>query len=302
MATAGNRVWHDINENGIQENGEPNVNGVMVEAFDASTAQKVGETITDINGHYEIEYLEKKPYYLRFTPPSGFGFTLANAIDEAIDSDVDHSYGPNTTNAFTMVPGETNPNIDAGLRSGVLPVEWLSIDAIPHQKHINLLWSTASEINSSYFEIERSSNANEWNKIGEIPAAEYSLEVSKYLFKDYEVERGKIYYYRIKQIDQDGRYSYSAVVDGKLENIWDFYVRPNPAYEVVHMTIDIPNVNDVEVKIFASDGKMVKSFTLTSSGKGINEHIIIDDLPVGAYVAHINSIGYRESMRFIILK
>ncbi|MGB4960612.1 MAG: SdrD B-like domain-containing protein, partial [Saprospiraceae bacterium] len=100
MATAGNLVWSDSNLNGIQEANEPTVSGVKVEAIDLTTGAVVSTTSTDANGTYHLEYLEKQQYFMRFSPPSGYGATVPRATVDELDSDVDHSHGPNTTRAF----------------------------------------------------------------------------------------------------------------------------------------------------------------------------------------------------------
>jgi len=77
MAMVGNRVWIDENDNNIQDSNEANAPGVLVEAFTAD-GTKVGESVTNELGIYNIDYLEKRDYYLRFNPPSGYGFATAD--------------------------------------------------------------------------------------------------------------------------------------------------------------------------------------------------------------------------------
>ncbi|MBL0100669.1 MAG: hypothetical protein IPP49_12045 [Saprospiraceae bacterium] len=126
QAIAGNLVWRDDNQNGVQETSEARMEGVKVEAVEVSTGAVKATATTDIDGTYTLDYLEKQQYYLKFTPPTGYSATVARATSDDKDSDVDHSFGPNTTRAFDMQPASINENIDMGLAFGALPVDWLS--------------------------------------------------------------------------------------------------------------------------------------------------------------------------------
>jgi len=129
MAVAGNLVWRDDNLNGIQDVGEAKVQGVVVEAIELGTGNVVSTAITDSDGIYTLDYLEKQIYYLKFTPPAEYTATIPGAASDNLDSDVDHSFGINTTRAFSMEPSSENYNIDMGVAFGILPVEWLNIQA-----------------------------------------------------------------------------------------------------------------------------------------------------------------------------
>ena len=111
-ATLGDFVWHDLNENGIQDEGEPGIAGVMVELF-ASTGQLIGSVQTDENGFYRFTDLRQRLYYLQFTLLAGYKFTLQNAgEDSAIDSDVDAT---GTTPLISLAHGATFLGVDAGM-------------------------------------------------------------------------------------------------------------------------------------------------------------------------------------------
>ena len=94
-----------------------------------------------------------------------------------------------------------------------LPVSWLSVNAqllTPQKIAIN--WETAHEENNSYFEIERSQN-KQFTKIGRLNAIGNSHTISRYSYLDEALSEGSNdYYYRIKQVDLDGKFSYSSVV------------------------------------------------------------------------------------------
>ncbi|HLO55671.1 MAG TPA: SdrD B-like domain-containing protein, partial [Saprospiraceae bacterium] len=115
MAVAGNLVWRDDNQDGVQNANEPKVSGVVVQAFNAQTNTKVAEATTDEEGKYTLDYLERGDIYVKFQVPAGYSATAARAAADNVDSDVDHSYGPNTTRMFAMSSGLVNENIDLGI-------------------------------------------------------------------------------------------------------------------------------------------------------------------------------------------
>jgi hypothetical protein len=125
--SVGNLVWNDLNNNGVQDVGEPGISGAVVELFQTGdttigNADDVsrGLTATDQSGHYLLDGLiEGVNYYLVFRPPVGFGFTVQDVGDnDLVDSDT------NTTgysSCFTFSPGINRTDLDAGL-SGTIPV------------------------------------------------------------------------------------------------------------------------------------------------------------------------------------
>jgi hypothetical protein len=78
------------------------------------------------------------------------------------------------------------------------------------EKVIEIKWTTGSEINNDYFEIEKSNNINDWQVIDKIWGAGWSSQLIDYKTYDTELIDG-IYYYRLKQTDFDGQFSYSNI-------------------------------------------------------------------------------------------
>lgn len=107
----GNFVWQDLNNNGVQDAGEPGIAGVVVTLTnpDGSTIS----TTTDANGAYQFTNLLPGTYSVGFTTPSGYLPATANAgSDDAIDSD---PVGGAVT-GIVLTAGESNQTIDAGFR------------------------------------------------------------------------------------------------------------------------------------------------------------------------------------------
>ncbi|HPO57015.1 MAG TPA: SdrD B-like domain-containing protein [Ignavibacteriaceae bacterium] len=109
----GDLVWNDLNKNGIQDLGEPGLSGVLVELYTCSNTFVTSAT-TNVNGQYEFESVVPGSYYVKFTLPSDYYFTLHNqGSNEAIDSDADPSNGK--TECLTITQGEQKIDVDAGM-------------------------------------------------------------------------------------------------------------------------------------------------------------------------------------------
>lgn len=117
-ASVGDRVWIDLNGNGIQDAGEPGVGGVTVKLVD-SNGNVVATTITDANGFYNFPNVTPGTYTVMFTLPDGFEFTAPNqGGDNELNSKVTN-FGTGSTDPFTVGAGQRITNIDAGLKRGV---------------------------------------------------------------------------------------------------------------------------------------------------------------------------------------
>jgi len=108
----GDLVWIDQNGNGIQNNGEPGMQGVTVRLYDCDNELKA-TTTTDANGNYTFSNLQKGSYYVKFTAPSGYVFTTKDAGDNDLDSDADPETGRTTCTYLSK--GENDMSWDAGL-------------------------------------------------------------------------------------------------------------------------------------------------------------------------------------------
>lgn len=113
-ATIGDRVWHDLNKDGIQDAGEPGVPDITVNLFSQSGIT-LATAVTDADGFYSFEGLRQRLYYLQFSLPDNFEFTLQYAGNSgALDSDVDIT---GTTPLISLAHGSTFLDVDAGIQS-----------------------------------------------------------------------------------------------------------------------------------------------------------------------------------------
>ena len=100
----------------------------------------------------------------------------------------------------------------------ILPVELLSFSAERNNRYVDLSWITATEINNDYFTVERSLDGINFTVIGSMPGSGNSSIILNYKLIDSSPIENEISYYRLKQTDFDGAYSYSDIVSVKPLN------------------------------------------------------------------------------------
>ena len=114
LAALGDRVWQDLNNNGVQDAGEPGVQGVTVNLYLPGSTTPLATTTTDPSGNYLFSNLEPRDYQVQFVPPTGYNFTSQDqGGDDAADSDADPTTG--YTQVIALAPGQTDLTWDAGL-------------------------------------------------------------------------------------------------------------------------------------------------------------------------------------------
>lgn len=298
MATVGNRVWFDENANGIQEEFEPKAEGVNVQVYNMNH-ELVDEALTDEDGIYEVEYLRKEEYYLKFEAPDGLAFTFADASsDEDKDSDVTHAMGLNTTNPIKFNPGEKIINVDAGMVSGALPLKWKEFLVEAEKQRNDLSWTTSLEINVDYFEVERRlEKENDFISIGKLGAIGNSTNDRNYKHTDLDVLESGFYYYRIKQVDKDGSFSYSEIRQVLRSRNDSFRSYPNPTTDKITINGDFETDQTYSIKIINSTGATIYNQS-GSTKDGILE-VNLQAIPSGVYqltIGDSNSLIYNEKI------
>ncbi|TRZ52222.1 T9SS C-terminal target domain-containing protein, partial [bacterium] len=141
-----------------------------------------------------------------------------------------------------------------------LPVHLSSFTSIVSGRNIKLNWVTTSEQNNSGFDIERKSTEDNFAKVGFIEGKGTVNTPSNYSYEDRNLQTGK-YYYRLKQIDNNGNFEYHNL-SGSVEigipakfNLSQNY--PNPFNPVTKINFDLPDDNKISIEIYNITGKLV---------------------------------------------
>lgn len=113
--------------------------------------------------------------------------------------------------------GQTSFSPFAVGSNGALPVELIEFTAEKQEQTVLLEWSTASERDNAFFEIERSGTGLLFAPIGQVPGAVASTTIHRYHYQDKQPING-LNYYRLKQVDTDGKFAYSPVAEVLMES------------------------------------------------------------------------------------
>lgn len=175
--------------------------------------------------------------------------------------------------------------------SSPLPIELLGFEAFLKEGIVITKWATASETNNDKFIVERSDDGEEFSKIGELDGAGNSYSTLFYNFHDYFPLDG-ISFYRLKQIDYDGNFSYSKIVVVKKQSQTEFQIFPNPAAEYFILSVKERELN--KVSIISIDGKIVYNSIYENQNDFIK--IDISTFAPGIYLLQIeNENGINQS-------
>ena len=185
----------------------------------------------------------------------------------------------------------------------IVPVEFVSFNANAIGKRVVLDWSTASEINTSKFDLERATIlSNEvagyglFNNIASMKAAGTSNVLLNYNYIDNNVNYGENYVYRLRVEDADGSYSYSDVREVTIENVGGVSISglsPNPATAMTSLDYTLSeNVTNLHIAILDMSGKIVETLYSGSKEKGsYNLQINVTNMASGTYSILFNIDG-----------
>jgi hypothetical protein len=162
----------------------------------------------------------------------------------------------------------------------LMPLNFISFTATPQDNKAMLKWQTAEEVNTAYFNIQRSIDGNDFVTIGKVNARGNGN--GNYVYADpLSSLKGNVVYYRLQSFDKDGRSQYSKVKGIKLTRPV-YSISPNPARSF----ITISGNDAVSVTITDETGRQVLS--------GKSHRIDISRLSKGIYFMHIHGVNGLE--------
>ena len=210
---------------------------------------------------------------------------------------------------FESLDNNSN-SIDAGIDAGSitmtgcpqglsLPIELALFEAEILDKINIIRWTTASESNSAWHILQRSADGRaNWEDIGQLPAAGNSAEPKHYVLEDYSPLHFS--FYRLKEIAFDGRAQYSHIISVKRPVV-DFQIEnlsPNPAGEILSVTIGSVDGGKVMIEIVDQTGKNVHRSSFIAEEGLAGSDLDVGPLPPGTYFLVLKKERTRQVREF----
>ena len=215
--------------------------------------------------------------YEDIAPLVAGGGDLNNLIDTS--STTDNGIGIQINLGST--PGTYNNSSDLIFTDQPLPVTLLHFNAEKTNNTAMLRWSTATEQNTSHFEVERSSDGKNFSQIGRITAAGNAATINNYNLPDRSPLAGSNYY-RLKTVDRDGKMDYSTITVLNFGNDYSLLLYPNPTQSEVTVTgVEA----GMQVDLLNAEGYRIGSYPVN----GNNLTIPVKTIASGLYIVHIRN-------------
>ena len=179
-----------------------------------------------------------------------------------------------------------------------LPLHLLSFSAQRNGKTNLLKWSSTNEINTDRFEIQRSSNGKDFTTIGSVKSYNNGKGKNDYSFTDAQPLKA-VNYYRLKMVDKDGKYTFSAIRSINNTNSFDVAVYPNPVKNNLTLNFSSEKAIDVQIEIVSTEGKLVLSKKIHIAQGESKQTINTASLNAGNYFLKCSSGEGEVALRFV---
>jgi uncharacterized repeat protein (TIGR01451 family) len=193
--------------------------------------------------------------------------------------------GPDTNSLTTVVPAAA---LCSAITGGPLPVVLSRFEASPSQADAVLSWTTAQEVNSSYFAIERSLNGQAFTELGTVAAHGTSTVARQYAYREANAARlGSLAYYRLRQVDLDGTATYSpvrTVAFAAAASAPQLSLYPNPATDQLHVALTGLAAPGATLTVYSVLGQALRTTQLGTTGQA---DVALAGLPTGTYVLRL---------------
>jgi hypothetical protein len=196
-----------------------------------------------------------------------------------------------------------NPN------GSTLPVELSSLAAHLIGNSVKLSWITETEVNNYGFEVERcvlSAERQAWNKIGFVPGNGNSNSQKDYSFIDENTSVGSVFKYRLKQIDNDGQFEYSKIVEVSFFKPVDFSLKqnyPNPFNPSTSIQYTIGSRQFVQLKVYDVLGNEIATLVDEFKPEGMYDvQFTMNNPASGIYFYQLRAGNFLETKKMVITK
>lgn len=222
-------------------------------------------------------------------------FVLSNSTDASVtvrnlQVSTNYHFAVYEFNGFNQPLYIGSPAVFNVTTAGSLPVKLLRWEAVANDRRVKLQWTSSTEINTSHFIIERSADGMRFNELSKINASGNSSHNVDYNFEDKNPLSGRSYY-RLKMVDQDGKFEYSTVRTVNISSQSTVLLVRNP----VQQTLELVSSQPAQWQIINISGQSVKSGKIYS---GRNE-ISVNELGAGTYWMRLNDGQQAHTIPFI---
>jgi photosystem II stability/assembly factor-like uncharacterized protein len=231
--------------------------------------------------------------------------SFSSGLPNVVVTELDINYGTtDKLRAATFGRGLWETEI-----TGTVPVELISFTATTLGNAVKLNWKTETEINNYGFEIERKIlkhvQNDSWEKIGFVNGSGNSNSPKDYSFVDDKVSNGK-YSYRLKQIDNDGKYEYSNVIEADYEAITKYELSqnyPNPFNPTTKISWQSPVNSHQTLRVYDVLGNELATLVNEYREAGIYEiNFDASNLPSGVYIYKLQVGEFIATRKMTLVK
>lgn len=227
------------------------------------------------------------PLSLYAAPNGALKLTVRNAIFQLLIVG-DAPFGNNVYYVDDIYFSSTN---------NILPVKLTSFTAVAKANIVGLSWETATEVNNRGFGVEKSIDGRAWSELTFVNASPSNVNGAKYSAVDLAPIQG-MNFYRLRQTDLDGKFSFSAVRQVNFNGMADVIsVYPNPSKGFVNVLVN-PSSKKVNYSITNTTGRSLKSGILLTDGT-VNK-VNIQGLPAGVYMLQVTDENGSKTTKLLV--
>ncbi len=242
------------------------------------------------------------PYYFTVTKnTAGVGGESDQTSHNVTNGSVNNQLFYGASGSLSETPGSAGKNFYQKITFSVLPVKFTSFSANKKDDNAALNWTVENETSAvDRYEIERSLGGSVFDKLTTL---QKSNSGNGYSYLDRNISAVKsngLIYYRVKQIDVDGRFVYSEVKNVKNSNKNSFISNyPNPVHDITTLQINAPENIEVSYSLLGSNGKTIQRGVIQAL-KGINrERISMTNYTTGNYLLKVMMGNNLETLKII---
>ena len=253
----------------------------------------------DASASYDVDGFVSTYSWRQLSGPSGVLISCPNCASTNIT---------NLANGIFRMEVEVTDNLGAKTRDtmqlhetgSLLPTGLLYFKGKYNGQDNILQWATASEFNTDHFEIQRSSDGQTFESIGNVTAAGISKVTREYTFTDPQAPE-KLNFYRLMQIDKDGSFKYSVIVSlNNNKGRWYIETYPNPVVEELQLQVNARDKGSMNLRLINQQGQLIKSIVLQKNTDELQVRINLKEIPAGVYFLEMRvGEGVKEIRKIV---